>query len=299
MSKFNSEPVDIIVPWVNPSDSMWKKDFDYWKQKESGQKDACRFRDMGVFNYWFRSIERNMPWVHYIFLVLASQSQIPAWLNTEHPKLKIIYHDQFIPKSELPTFNSSVINCYIPFIEELSNNYILFNDDFFAVRPIDENEYFMNNRPCVKGHPVVNTPTGNTPWYSNIRNNFNYMNSIFGEQPHLYPDHGPISMTKSLQLFIWHKMNGIFTRALSDSRFRKGKNITDWVFVDAAYQAKMVNNNVKSIVQYINRPNFHFNNKIVCLNDNERLTEEQYNQFKKQVRNELNKLFPNKSELEK
>lgn len=299
MSEYNSEPIDVIVPWVNPNDPVWKKDFEYWKEKETGQKDACRFRDMGVFNYWFRCIEKNMPWVRYVFLVLASPSQIPNWLNINHPKLKIVYHEQFIPKEELPTFNSSVINCYIPFIEELSDNYILFNDDFFVLKPLNENEFFINDRPYVKGHLALSFPSGNAPWYNNIRNNFKYMDALFGRQSHFHPDHGPIAFIKSFQLFIWNKMNTEFTNALNDSKFRKNKNITDWIFLDAQHLTKMINKNFKSIVQYINRPNFYFNNKIVCLNDNERLTEDQYNQFKKQVKNELGKLFKNKSSFEK
>ena len=298
MSEFNSEPIDIIVPWVNPNDPVWRKDFEYWKQKETGQKDACRFRDMGVFNYWFRCIEKNMPWVRYVFLVLASPSQIPSWLNVNHPKLKIVYHEQFIPKEELPTFNSSVINCYMPFIEELSDNYILFNDDFFVVKPVYENEFFVNNRPCIRGHLMSMIPRGNTPWYNNIGNNFNYMNKLFGKQQHLYPDHGPIAFIKNLQLFIWNKMENEFTNALNNSRFRKNKNITDWIFLDAQHLTKKINNNSKSIVQYINKPNFHFNNKIICLNDNERLSQDQYNQFKIQVKNELNKILKNKSNFE-
>ena len=95
------------------------KQFLFWKEKETGEKGDCRFRDMDTFNYWFRAIEKNCPWCRYIFLILASKSQIPAWLNIDHPKLKIVYHDEFIPKDELPTFNSSVINCYLPFISEL------------------------------------------------------------------------------------------------------------------------------------------------------------------------------------
>ena len=31
MSEFNSEPIDIIVPWVNSNDPIWKKEFDYWQ----------------------------------------------------------------------------------------------------------------------------------------------------------------------------------------------------------------------------------------------------------------------------
>lgn len=287
MSKFNKEPVDVIVPWVNPEDSNWQADFTNWKVKETGQKDACRFRDMGVFNFWFRCIEQNMPWVRYVFLVLASPSQIPKWLNVNHPKLKIVYHDQFIPKEELPTFNSSVINCYMPFIEELSDNYILFNDDFFVVQPIPENEFFENDIPVfyfnVKRCPA---PRG-TPWYHNISNNCRLVEGITHKIDHYMPDHGPIPFNKNVQLFFWEKAGKTLKEGLHNSRFRQNKNFTDWIFFDAEGQLGKLRKLKNSNVQYINKPNVAYTKKIVCLNDNELLNEEEFKLFKKDAYNKL------------
>lgn len=300
MSEFNSEPIDIIVPWVNPNDPIWRKDFEYWKQKESGQKDACRFRDMGVFNFWFRCIEKNMPWVRYIFLVLASPSQIPNWLNINHPKLKIVYHDQFIPKEELPTFNSSVINCYIPFIEELSDNYILFNDDFFVVKPIAETEYFKNNYPLGKFNLSDGKLHGKEPWYHNIHNNCNIVSKYFGVKKHIMPDHGPIAFNKTLQLFIHTKFSGEIKNALSNSKFRKNKNITDWIFYDIqAITKKMIQSNGNQLsFQYVNNPNFNTIKKLVCFNDNETLNSKKFDEFRKRVFLYLYKNFPTVSDFE-
>lgn len=297
MSKFNSEPIDIVVPWVNPNDPVWISCFEYWKQKETGQKDACRYRDMGIFNFWFRCIEQNVPWIRYIFLILASDTQIPTWLNTRHPKLKIIYHEQFIPKEELPTFNSSVINCYIPFIEELSDNYILFNDDFFVVKPVNENEFFLNNVPVanfnVKGCPAAQ----GAPWYHNISNNCKLLENISGKKSHFMPDHGPISFNKPIQLFIWNKAKTQLTDGLHNSRFRQNKNYTDWIFFDAEGQLGKLKKLSYSIVQYVNKPNVLYKQKIICVNDNELLNDTAFTTFTKDALNNFKKF--NKSEFEK
>lgn len=301
MSEFNSEPIDIIVPWVNPNDPAWQKDFEYWKEKETGQKDACRFRDMGVFNYWFRCIEKNMPWVRYVFLVLASPSQIPSWLNVNHPKLKIVYHDQFIPKEELPTFNSSVINCYVPFIEELSDNYILFNDDFFVISKINEYDYFKNNIPIGKFNASRGKPGGKEPWYHNICNNSTIVESLFNVNQHIMPEHGPIAFKKSLQIFVHNKLKKQIKYALSNSKFRQNKNITDWIFYDIqALTNNMIkrNNNILSF-QYVNSLNFKSISKLVCFNDNETLNEKTYNDFKNKVKKYLESKFNKKSSFEK
>ena len=271
MSEFNSEPIDVVVPWVNPNDPVWTSNFEYWKQKETGQKDACRYRDMGVFNFWFRCIEQNMPWIRYIFLILASDTQIPAWLNTRHPKLKIIYHEQFIPKEELPTFNSSVINCYIPYIDELSNNYILFNDDFFVVKLIGEEEFFLHDTPVGVFESAASFKVDNTPWTHNINNNFNVLHKCFGITKRILPAHGPISFNKQLLSFILYKCEDDITYALHDSRFRKNKNITDWFYYSvSAAMNKMIKGTLK--IHYVNRTEAVGNHRIVCFNDNELLS---------------------------
>lgn len=297
MSEFNSEPIDIIVPWVNPNDPEWRKEFEYWKQKETGQKDACRFRDMGVFNFWFRCIEQNMPWVRYVFLVLASPSQIPDWLNVNHPKLKIVYHDQFIPKEELPTFNSSVINCYMPFIEELSDNYILFNDDFFVIKPIGEEEFFINDTPVGLFKMFGSFTADNTPWSHNIKNNFNVIMKHFGNVQRIIPAHGPIAFKKSLLLFIHNKCKDDITTALHESRFRKNKNVTDWIFFSIAAAMNKVKKGTLKI-HYANKIIPSANPRIVCFNDNELLSNSSFDTFRKNVFTYLHRRFPSFSRYE-
>lgn len=281
MSKLNSKPIDIVIPWVNPNDKNWQKDFTYWKQKESGQKDPCRFRDMGIFNFWFRCIEQNMQWVRYIFLILANETQIPSWLNDNHPKLKIVYHSEFIPASELPTFNSSVINCFVPFIKEVSSNYILFNDDFFVIKPIEEREFFINDIPVANFRmSKCPTPSG-APWYYNLANNCKLMENITKRKDHFLPDHGPIAFDKNIQLFIWYKAKKELESGLEKSKFRQNKNFTDWIFFDAQGQLKRLKKLNTPIVQYVNKPNVQYRQKIICVNDNELLTDTSFDEFTK------------------
>lgn len=295
MSEFNSEPIDIIVPWVNPNDPIWRKDFDYWKQKEIGERGYVRFREPNTFHYWFRCIEKNMPWVRYVFLVLASPSQIPNWLNINHPKLKIVYHNQFIPKEELPTFNSSVINCYIPFIEELSNNYILFNDDMFVVKPMNEQDWFKNDLPIY--FLMHETYRKNGSWSENIINSKDIIKSIFNIFCDSNPEHGPISNKKDLNLFLWNKCNKQMQYALHNTKFRNKKNITDWIFFFFTVEFNKFYNSNKSLIHYNGTEKIPNTNKmILCANDTELIKD--YNVYKKNLINYLNKKVNLKSGFE-
>lgn len=289
--------IDVLVPWVNPNDTKWVSQYREYKYKEKGEKADCRFRDMGTFKYFFRGIEKNMPWVRYVFLLLASESQIPSWLNTKNPKLKIVYHRSFIPESELPTFNSSVINCYAPFIKELSNTYVLFNDDFFAVQPLSESDFFINDRP-VNEYKVNYDRYGITYWHKNILNGYKILESQLGQATHYKPGHGPISFKKDLQLFIWNKFNFSIKRALANSRFRKETNVTDWMFFDAMVQLNLTDKRTVNINQYEYKPKFSIRNKIVCFNDTEALNADSYHLFKTNVNSYLQSVLSNKSSFE-
>ena len=288
--------IDIVIPWVNPNDNEWQKDYNYWKEKETGEKNPCRFRDLETFNYWFRAIEKNCPWYRYIFLILASPSQIPSWLNVNHPRLKIVYHKDFIPLKELPTFNSSVINCYVPFIKELSDKYILFNDDMFAVKPLKHEMFFKENY-------VVGTYTNDINnnskdyWNNNLRNGYAIFRKFSGCNICYRPDHGVMPCNKNVNLFAWNKVGNDISKALENSKFRTAKNVTDWRFWGFHY---LVHNVIdgKSLTQYYNRiDKFNSNKEIFCFNDNESLKD--FNSFKTAVINFLKNKFPNKSEFEK
>jgi hypothetical protein len=73
---------------------------------------------------------------------------IPNFLNTENPKLEIVRYEDYIPKEYLPVFNSNTIEMNYHRIDDLSENFVLFNDDMIPLQPIDEEYYFQNNRVC-------------------------------------------------------------------------------------------------------------------------------------------------------
>ncbi|MBQ1770769.1 MAG: hypothetical protein II000_02330 [Clostridia bacterium] len=90
---------------------------------------VCRFRDNKELMYSLRSVEKYAPWIRNIFIV--SNSSMPAWLNTDHPKLHIISHETIMPADSLPCFNSYVIESYLHRIPGLSEIFLYANDDMF------------------------------------------------------------------------------------------------------------------------------------------------------------------------
>ncbi len=96
--------IDIVIPWVDDSDPLWKKEKEYYSEFISNDEDASdiRFRGMDNLRYVFRGIERNAQWVNKVYFI--TYGHLPEWLNLNHPKLKIVNHTDYIPKEYLPTF---------------------------------------------------------------------------------------------------------------------------------------------------------------------------------------------------
>lgn len=95
-------------------------------------------RDWDNLQYWFRGVEQNCPWVNKIFFIIANEKHIPKWLNRSSPKLRIVFHDEFIPRGFLPTYNIRIIEAFEHRIKDLSEHFIYCDDDFFFLNPIKQ-----------------------------------------------------------------------------------------------------------------------------------------------------------------
>lgn len=154
--------MDFIITWVNGNDPVWQQQYLKYKkgEDESQSTSFARFRDWENLQYWFRGVEKFAPWVEKIHFV--TWGHLPEWLNTDHPKLNIVKHSDYIPEKYLPTFNSHVIGNNMHRIKELSEEFVYFNDDVFLIKPIKEDFFFKNGLPC--DMPILKSITG---WYFN------------------------------------------------------------------------------------------------------------------------------------
>lgn len=141
------EKIDFVVLWVDGNDSQWLAEREkYLPEKDASATAVNRFRDWGLMRYWFRGVEKFAPWVNKVYFV--TWGHYPEWLNLDHPKLKIIKHQDYIPAEYLPTFNSNVIELNLHRIPELNEKFVLFNDDTFLTREVTADDFFKNGLPC-------------------------------------------------------------------------------------------------------------------------------------------------------
>lgn len=154
--------IDIVYTWVDGSDPIWDK-----KRRKRAEEigtvlpDAnndARFMDNNELKYSLRSVHQFAPWINKIFIV--TDNQIPNWLNTDHPKIKIVDHkDIFTKKENLPSFSARGIESQIHHIKQLSEHFIYFNDDMFLGRPSNLNDFFtVNGKPYIFVSEILPIP---------------------------------------------------------------------------------------------------------------------------------------------
>jgi len=173
--------IDFVILWVDGSDPEWLEQKNkYSPQKVDYSSGDNRFRDWNNLQYFFRGIEKFAPWVNNIYFI--TWGHIPKWLDTSNPKLKIVRHDEFIPKKYLPTFNSNTIELNLHRIHELSEHFVLFNDDTFIIDKVSPKDFFQKGLP--KDELILNPilPKGEKYRisYTNL-NNMNIINTYFNK----------------------------------------------------------------------------------------------------------------------
>ena len=168
-----NDKIDIVYLWVDSSDKKWRTEKDKWLEIVTGKKPVYsneageeRFRDNGELLYSLRSVAECVPWINHIYIITGF-NQKPKWLNIKHPKITIVPHEQIMPHDALPTFHSNAIEMCIPNIPNLSEKFILMNDDTFFNKPLSPSFFFdKHNRARVHFTTVKNRPRDINKWLS-------------------------------------------------------------------------------------------------------------------------------------
>ncbi len=292
--------IDLVVPYVNADDIYWQNIFNTYNLKINKESINAknRFRGQGdFFRYFFRSVDKNLPWINNVFLLVMMDSQVPKWIDRN--KVKIITHNQFIPSEYLPTFNSGTIEMFLHNIPGLSEYFLYANDDMYILKNMSSKDFFTEDFKCKLNLIEDDTlPDENHMWWQMCQNNHDIIFESNKAIPYLRLDHEFRPYIRS-EIKKCYKENE--SEILSSiSQFRCSKNLTCFLF-----NLYMFNNNnaIKSKLDeaYIgsdyndNQIKEGLKKSIVCLND----TSNKINIYDKQIIKEFFKNnFYNKSKYE-
>ncbi|MGV9348857.1 stealth family protein [Streptomyces spiralis] len=141
-----SFPIDVVYTWVDGSDPHWLRQRASFSDSPYHEEaaNAARYLSRDELRYSLRSLHLYAPWVRNIYLVTADQT--PEWLNTDHPRIRVVSHKEiFKDPTVLPTFNSHAIESQLHHIDGLSEHFLYFNDDVMLGQEILPQHFFLPN----------------------------------------------------------------------------------------------------------------------------------------------------------
>lgn len=318
------------------SDPKWLDEKNkYSKNKIDDSNSEIRYRDWDTLKYWFRGVEKFTPWVNNIFFI--TYGHIPEWLNTQSKNLKIIRHDEYIPKEYLPTFNSNVIEIYMNKIQGLSEYFVYFNDDMFIVNNLRKDDFFQNGK--VKDALIFNSVSAkkdNNIIEHTILNNMEVLSRHFDKKSYIKNNilkvfnykygklnlksllllpwkyftgienpHMPIPFLKETFDTVWEYEEDIFIQ-MSNNRFRTKEDYSQWVFrYWQLLEGRFIPKSLKRCGYYdLKNDNSKFLNDVIkkkydmiCINDSDKSI--QFEKVKNDLITTFERILPEKSSFEK
>ena len=125
--------IDLVYLWVNGSDPAIPRAIAEMTNKPYVERG--RLRDIPTLRYSMRAAATFAPFLRNI--VLVTNGQVPVWLNTSHPRVRVVTHKEIFEKEDaLPTFNSNAIEAQLPRIPGIAPCWFYQNDDFSFGRPV-------------------------------------------------------------------------------------------------------------------------------------------------------------------
>ena len=291
--------MDIVITYVNGLDPEWQKSYEKTTKTPILEK---RFRDWGTLKYLMRGIEKNMPFIRKVHLVVSQESQVPTWVNREN--VNTVLHSDIIPAEYLPTFNSNTIELHIHNIKGLDEEFLYFNDDMFPVAPTKSEDFFREGKAVIGFTRHFLT----LDMFKKIcRNSYRLARKASGMKSScsfIRPQHICSPMLRSLCKEVYDKASTDIKASLTTTR--TASNYTQYLFLDYMYlNRKVINEKIdkkhfstaiasaEKIRNFIKAPT----RKMVCIND-VHLGEEQYKKLHAAITEAFEKRFPKKSKYE-
>ncbi len=177
--------IDLVYLWVDGDDKNWQTQKNIWQKKiestttiSTESKTIARWRNNDELKYSLRSAELFAPWINHIYIITGF-NQVPKWLKPNHPKITIVSHETIFPDGALPCFNSTNIEMCLGEIPNLSEYFLLANDDMFFGQPVNP-DYFFDKRGRAKVWYCKNHQNKDKETYAQIiENSANTILSIY------------------------------------------------------------------------------------------------------------------------
>lgn len=292
--------MDAVITYVDGRDPLWQQDY---ASVVGGEVLTKRYRDWGTLKYLLRGIQKHIPSVRNVYLVVSRDSQVPEWVNREN--LHIVFHSDIIPSRFLPTFSSGTIEMFLHRIPGLAEEFLYFNDDMFPVMDCVAEDFFVDGKSAIgfSRHLLVSNE-----WKRRVRNSDRQARLCLGMKAGLTfvrPQHTTSPMLRSQNEKIYGvSKDKIFQVA---APLRTDDSFNQYLYLDYLYyQGKATGRGIShkhlspavysagKICRYIESPTA----KMICINDVQ-MPQERFEHYRSMIAGSLERHFPEKSRFER
>lgn len=284
--------IDYVVPMVFHQDMEWRDALMSAGRRydETNTEEFVRYRSWGTEQLLVKCVKRFMPWIRTIYVLLAQESQKQPWMDDE--EVRVVYHEEFIPKKFLPTFNSRCIEMFLKNIPDISELFIYGNDDMYPVAPLKEEDFFVDGKPCLH-YTEKPFPEAPNAYHIAALGGLNFIAGQFGKRYNrtwLKGGHNLTPMVKSTWEKLWNDHREKIEHSITP--FRDIKNYNQWLcpwwhFLSGNYfdhsPKRCYTGTRKSVEEVV--ATIHSDIQVVCVNDNE--CEKDYMKYGRAVRRAL------------
>lgn len=290
-----NEKIDLVYLWVDGDDAVIKEKREFWQKKYGIKVNPeavlkCRFRNNDELKYSLRSVEKYAPWVNKIFIVTDNQK--PVWLNTTHPKIKIVDHTEIMPPEALPTFNPNAIETCLHKIPGLSEYFIYANDDMMFTNPTEPSFFFTEKMfPIFRvKHEMKPERVEKETYFRSLSNAYKLIEERYGLKITREPHHSIDGYRKS----DFEKVNEIFKDEMyhtTISKFRNFNKISRVIY--SAYPCAIGEGIIKEVAKIDRTLPFYkqvwlyltgqFQKDSLCAGNNNNHIKEEIDKFKPNV----------------
>lgn len=297
--------VDYVITYVDGSDPVWQKEYEEVSGKKINAEKSERFRSWDNLRYNLRAVEKNLPFIRKVHLVVSGPSQVPSWVNRD--TVHVVYHKDIIPEKYLPVFCSTSIEMFLGFIPDLADNFIYANDDTFVAKKCNISDFFIDGKPVLNYSVLKAKYNLGSQYEVQLSNSFKLAQKASGKSvpgKKCIPPHSMNPMTVSSYNKVWSSVGKDIEKEIT--KFRKNSNYNQYLF---SFYERLTDNfarNESVTSQYINFDGRSLSSvckelgalkkKLVCVNDS---GVSNFKVFKEKINETFNNLYPNMSKYEK
>ncbi len=223
--------IDVVYTWVDDRWPGYQEELSRYAAKPA-DTDPSRTRDnLDLLRYSLRSMEHALPHLGTIYL-LTCRPQIPAWLDTSHPRIRVVHHDQIMSAGTLPTFNSLGIISHLHLLPDLSDQFLYIEDDTVIRSPLGLGDYVTGDgrtrvypwKYWVPKLARIGDPARESPWNLALAKSGDLIDRRYGAARRRQICHMPLLIRRA----DWQAVMDSFPEAINQtrtSRFRSDGNV--------------------------------------------------------------------------